>query len=54
MEEFKGEVPGTMEDLLKLPEWRKPEMVLNAGFGRSDGIVVDTRRQSVWNVGISR
>lgn len=42
--EFGGKVPGRMEDLLKLPgvARKTANVILNAGFGRSEGIVVDT------------
>lgn len=42
--EFDGEVPGSMEYLLKLPgvARKTANVILDAGFGRSEGIVVDT------------
>jgi len=42
--EFGGEVPGTMEELLRLPgvARKTANVVLNEGFGKSEGIVVDT------------
>lgn len=42
--EFGGEVPERMEDLLKLPgvARKTANVVLSAGFGRSEGVVVDT------------
>lgn len=42
--EFGGKVPGRMEDLLKLPgvARKTANVILDAGFGRSEGIVVDT------------
>lgn len=42
--EFGGEVPDTMEELLRLPGVARKtgNVVLNAGFGKSEGIVVDT------------
>lgn len=42
--EFGGEVPGRMDDLLKLPgvARKTANVILDAGFGRSEGIVVDT------------
>ncbi len=42
--EFGEEVPGKMEDLLLLPgvARKTANVVLHAGFGRSEGIVVDT------------
>lgn len=42
--EFGGMVPGRMEDLLKLPgvARKTANVVLSAGFGRSEGVVVDT------------
>lgn len=41
---FGGKVPGKMEDLLKLPgvARKTANVILDAGFGRSEGIVVDT------------
>lgn len=42
--EFDGKVPGRMEDLLKLPgvARKTANVILDAGFGRSEGVVVDT------------
>lgn len=43
-EEFNGEVPDTMEDLLKLPgvARKTANIVLGDGFGKVEGIAVDT------------
>lgn len=42
--DFGGKVPGTMEDLLRLPgvARKTANVILNEGFGKSEGIVVDT------------
>lgn len=44
VEEFGGEVPGRMEDLLRLPgvARKSANVVLGTWFGVADGIVVDT------------
>ena len=44
VENFDGEVPDTMEDLLTLPgvARKTANVVLSAGFGKDEGIVVDT------------
>lgn len=44
VDSFGGEVPGRMEDLLKLPgvARKTANVVLGTWFGRNDGIVVDT------------
>lgn len=44
MSEFGGKVPGTMKELLGLPgvARKTANVVLSAGFGQSEGIVVDT------------
>lgn len=43
-ENFRGEIPGGMEDLLTLPgvARKTANCVLGTAFGRNDGIVVDT------------
>lgn len=42
--DFGGVVPGTMDELLRLPgvARKTANVILGAGFGRSEGIVVDT------------
>lgn len=42
--DFSGKVPDNMEDLLKLPgvARKTANVILSAGFGRSEGVVVDT------------
>jgi len=44
VEEFGGEVPGAMEDLLRLPgvARKTANVVLGTWFGKADGVVVDT------------
>lgn len=44
VEQFEGEVPDSMDDLLSLPgvARKTANVVLNAGFGRQVGVVVDT------------
>ena len=44
VKDFGGQVPGTMEDLLKLPgvARKTANVVLGTAFGRAEGIVVDT------------
>lgn len=44
MKDFGGKVPGTMEELLSLPgvARKTANVVLSSGFGRNEGIVVDT------------
>ncbi len=44
IEEFGGEMPDNMEDLLKLPgvARKTANVVLDVAFGKSEGIVVDT------------
>ena len=44
LKEFGGKVPGEMEDLLKLPgvARKTANVVLNAGFGKTEGMAVDT------------
>jgi endonuclease-3 len=44
VKEFGGKVPGTMEELLSLPgvARKTANVVLSSGFGRNEGIVVDT------------
>lgn len=48
-EEFRGEVPKTMEDLLTLPgvARKTANVVLGTAFGLASGIVVDTHVQRV-------
>lgn len=42
--EFGGKVPSTMEELLRLPgvARKTANVILHAGFGKSEGVVVDT------------
>lgn len=44
LEKYGGKVPDTMEELLKLPgvARKTANVVLSAGFGKNEGIVVDT------------
>lgn len=44
MKDFGGKVPGTMAELLSLPgvARKTANVVLSSGFGRNEGIVVDT------------
>lgn len=44
MKDFGGKIPGTMEELLTLPgvARKTANVVLSSGFGRNEGIVVDT------------
>lgn len=44
LSEFGGKVPGTMDELLQLPgvARKTANVILNEGFGKSEGIVVDT------------
>jgi len=44
IEHHDGQVPGTMEELLQLPgvARKTANVVLSNGFGRNDGVVVDT------------
>ncbi len=44
VKDFGGEVPGNMEELLSLPgvARKTANVVLSSGFGRNEGIVVDT------------
>ena len=46
-EEHRGQVPSTMEDLLKLPgvARKTANVVLGVAFGKSEGVVVDTHVQ---------
>ena len=46
-DEYKGQVPSTMEDLLKLPgvARKTANVVLGVAFGTADGVVVDTHVQ---------
>jgi len=49
VEEFQGEVPQTMEQLLTLPgvARKTANVVLGTAFGQADGVVVDTHVQRV-------
>ena len=49
VEEFGGEVPGTMKDLLRLPgvARKTANVVLANAFGKSEGIAVDTHVKRV-------
>jgi len=49
VEEFHGEVPRTMEQLLTLPgvARKTANVVLGTAFGQADGVVVDTHVQRV-------
>lgn len=42
--DFNGKIPSTMEDLLKLPgvARKTANVILTSGFGKNEGIVVDT------------
>jgi len=44
VEEYGGKVPNTMEELLKLPgvARKTANVVLSAGYGKNEGIVIDT------------
>ncbi len=44
IEEFEGKVPGSMEELLQLPgiARKSANVILSAGFGKDEGVVVDT------------
>ena len=56
VEEFEGEVPGTMEDLLKLPgvARKTANIVLGNAFGKVEGIAVDTHVHRLsWRLGFS-
>src|SRR5439155_164840 len=46
-EEHRGQVPATMEELLKLPgvARKTANVVLGVAFGKADGVVVDTHVQ---------
>jgi endonuclease-3 len=46
-EEYGGQVPATMEDLLKLPgvARKTANVVLGVAFGKAEGVVVDTHVQ---------
>jgi endonuclease III len=46
-EEYGGQVPSTMEDLLKLPgvARKTANVVLGVAFGKAEGVVVDTHVQ---------
>jgi endonuclease-3 len=47
VDEYRGQVPSTMEDLLKLPgvARKTANVVLGVAFGKADGVVVDTHVQ---------
>ncbi|MCM8764011.1 MAG: endonuclease III [Candidatus Omnitrophica bacterium] len=49
MKEFKGKMPETMEQLIRLPgvARKTANVVLNQAFGKNDGIVVDTHVKRV-------
>ncbi len=49
VEQFKGKLPETMEDLLKLPgvARKTANVILSQGFGKNVGIVVDTHVKRV-------
>jgi endonuclease-3 len=56
IEEFNGEVPNTMEDLLKLPgvARKTANVVLGNAFGKNEGIAVDTHVHRLsWRLGFS-
>ena len=56
VEEFGGEVPDTMEDLLKLPgvARKTANIVLGNAFGKVEGIAVDTHvHRLAWRLGFS-
>jgi endonuclease-3 len=55
--DFRGEVPSTMEDLLTLPgvARKTANIVLSAGFGKAEGIAVDTHvKRLSGRLGLSR
>jgi endonuclease III len=57
VEDFGGEVPSTMEELLTLPgvARKTANIVLSSGFGKSEGIAVDTHvRRLSGRLGLSR
>ncbi len=56
VEDFGGEVPGTMEELLTLPgvARKTANIVLGNAFGKVEGIAVDTHvHRLVWRLGFS-
>jgi endonuclease-3 len=56
LEEFNGQVPDTMEDLLKLPgvARKTANVVLGNAFGKNEGIAVDTHVHRLsWRLGFS-
>ncbi len=56
VEEFNGQVPDTMEDLLKLPgvARKTANVVLGNAFGKNEGIAVDTHVHRLsWRLGFS-
>jgi len=57
VESFWGEVPSTMEELLTLPgvARKTANIVLSSGFGKAEGIAVDTHvRRLAGRLGLSR
>ncbi|MFO7732650.1 MAG: endonuclease III [Candidatus Aminicenantes bacterium] len=57
VEAYGGEVPGTMDELLTLPgvARKTANIVLSAGFGKAEGIAVDTHaRRLSRRLGLSR
>ncbi len=57
VEDFGGRVPDTMEDLLKLPgvARKTANIVLSSGFGKAEGIAVDTHaRRLSGRLGLSK
>jgi endonuclease-3 len=57
MDEFGGEVPHTMEDLLKLPgvARKTANVVLGTWFGKAEGFVVDTHvKRLAFRLGITK
>lgn len=56
LEEFGGEVPGTMEELVRLPgvARKTANVVLGNAFDRNEGIAVDTHVHRLsWRLGLS-
>lgn len=57
VDQFGGDVPGTMEELLTLPgvARKTANIVLSSGFGRAEGIAVDTHvKRLSRRLGLSR
>ncbi|MBN2518274.1 MAG: endonuclease III [Candidatus Altiarchaeota archaeon] len=57
VEEYSGKVPDTMEELVKLPgvARKTANIVLSSGFGRNEGIAVDTHvRRLSGRLGLSK